>query len=185
MVGAKVKTRPLLCSPCSFPEADGKNSGLWREPWAGVRELVGSGADPLMTSGSELPLLPPCPETLSWGWGRPPSGRLGGSSETGAMTASLGRLAPFPPVEVNVPRRGLVPGHQEMRIWAAHFVTGSWVWRLISTHLEPVLPVAQGDRLPAVRACASEFSADAPVLSTAPLQLLGCGQERSEINCCL
>lgn len=62
-----------------------------------VQELVGSGADPLMTLGSDPPLLPPCPETLSWGWGRPPSGLLGGSSEVqaGAMTASLGRLGSF------------------------------------------------------------------------------------------
>lgn len=52
-----------------------------------------------------------------------------------------------------------------MRIWAAHFEAGSRVWSLISTRSEPVLPAAQGDRLPAVRASASKFSADAPVLS--------------------
>lgn len=71
MVGAKVKTRPLLSgSPCCFPAAHGESFGQGCRSWWAQR------ADPRMTLGNDLP---PCPETLRWGWGRPPSGLLGGS----------------------------------------------------------------------------------------------------------
>lgn len=58
-MGAKVKTRSLLAgSPCYFPKADGKSSGpMGRALGRDVGGWWAQRADPLMTLGSDFPLL--------------------------------------------------------------------------------------------------------------------------------
>lgn len=109
MVGAKVKTRPLLSgSPCCFPAAHGESFGQGCRSWWAQR------ADPRMTLGNGLP---PCPETLRRGWGRPPSGLLGGSRgcRLWCQGTELGLL--FSPVKVSVAPSGACsrwPGDEDL-----------------------------------------------------------------------